>query len=235
MKGWVFVVCAFALAGAASPATALARCIVGQQVSDPRDNIGVIVWGSGDFCRVRYVDGQSYGWPSGDLHAAEPPAKSDTDPDLQIATNEGSPRPVSRAAIDMRSNNNGAAVLRPSASSLVYHADSQGHFLVTAAINGASVRVLLDTGASLVFLTPADARAAGFDRNDLVFDRVVQTANGRVRAASVALREIRIEQVAIDNVPAAVMENLGQSVLGMSFLNRLKGFDIRQGALTISR
>jgi predicted aspartyl protease len=48
-------------------------------------------------------------------------------------------------------------------------------------------------------------------------------------------REIRIEQVAIDNVPAAVMENLGQSVLGMSFLNRLKGFDIRQGALTISR
>jgi aspartyl protease family protein len=229
MKGWVFVVCAFAFAGAASPATALTRCIVGQQVSDPRDNIGVIVWGSGDFCRVRYVDGQSYGWPSGDLHAAEPPAKSD------VATTEGSARPVSRPAIDTRSNDNGAAVLRPSASSLVYHADSQGHFLVTAAINGALVRVLLDTGASLVFLTPADARAAGFDRSDLVFDRVVQTANGRVRAASVALREIRIEQVAIDNVPAAVMENLGQSVLGMSFLNRLKGFDIRQGALTISR
>jgi clan AA aspartic protease (TIGR02281 family) len=50
----------------------------------------------------------------------------------------------------------------------------------------------------------------------------------------VILREIRIEQLSIENVPAAVIENLDQSLLGMSFLKRLKSFEMREGALTIS-
>jgi predicted aspartyl protease len=48
------------------------------------------------------------------------------------------------------------------------------------------------------------------------------------------LREIRIEQLAIDNVPGAVIENLDQSLLGMTFLHRLKSFQMREGVLTIS-
>jgi len=61
-----------------------------------------------------------------------------------------------------------------------------------------------------------------------------QTANGRVHFAPVMLREVRIEQLSIENVPAAVIENLDQSLLGMSFLKRLKRFEMREGALTIS-
>jgi clan AA aspartic protease (TIGR02281 family) len=49
------------------------------------------------------------------------------------------------------------------------------------------------------------------------------------------LGEIRIEQLSIDNVAAAVQEqNLKQSLLGMSFLQRLKSFEMREGGLTIS-
>ena len=86
-----------------------------------------------------------------------------------------------------------------------------------------------------MFLSPEDARVAGIRRGDLVFDKVVQTGNGRARAASVLLPKVRIERLAIEKVPAAVMENLHQSVLGMSFLSRLKGFAIHEGLLTISR
>ena len=82
-------------------------------------------------------------------------------------------------------------------------------------------------------LTPDDARAAGIKRGELVFNRVVQTANGPVRAAFVLLREIGIEQLSIAKVQAAVIDSLGQSVLGMSFLGRLKGFEMRDRVLTI--
>jgi aspartyl protease family protein len=116
----------------------------------------------------------------------------------------------------------------------VYRADALGHVMLTARINGAQVRFLVDTGASLVGLSPEDAKAAGIDPSQLTFNQSVSTANGVVRAAFTQIREIRLDQLEVDNVPAAVIENLKQSVLGMSFLNRLKGFDMRNGTLTMS-
>jgi aspartyl protease family protein len=94
--------------------------------------------------------------------------------------------------------------------------------------------MLVDTGASLVTLTPADARAAGISPAGLVFSGHVQTANGTARMAPVTLREIRIGQLSIYDVPAAVLENLNVSLLGMSFLGRLRGYEMREGKLTVS-
>ena len=128
-------------------------------------------------------------------------------------------------------------ILRPAPSPhiLVYHADPRGQFSFSAVVNGAPVRFLVDTGATFVTLTREDARAVGINPDALVFNRRAITANGEVRIAPVVLREIRIEQLAIDNVVAAVQDqNLKQSVLGMSFLRRLKSFEMREGALTIS-
>jgi aspartyl protease family protein len=70
--------------------------------------------------------------------------------------------------------------------------------------------------------------------DELVFNQTVQTGNGSVRAAFAVLREMRIEQLQVENVQAAVIEKLPQSVLGMSFLSRLKGFDMQNGALTLT-
>ena len=80
-----------------------------------------------------------------------------------------------------------AAESGPAVNTLVYPANEQGHIILDAAVNGASVRLLVDTGASLVTLTPEDARAAGITRGELVFNHRAATANGSVRMAPVTL------------------------------------------------
>jgi len=94
--------------------------------------------------------------------------------------------------------------------------------------------LLVDTGATLVTLTQADARTAGIDPGELVFNHRASTANGSARMAPVTLREVRIGQLSIYDVPAAVLEHLNISLLGMSFLTRLESYEMRDGKLTIS-
>jgi clan AA aspartic protease (TIGR02281 family) len=52
--------------------------------------------------------------------------------------------------------------------------------------------------------------------------------------APVTLREIRVGQLSLYDVPAAVLEHLNVSLLGMSFLSRLQGYEMRDGKLTIT-
>ena len=118
-------------------------------------------------------------------------------------------------------------------NALVYHADKAGHFWIDAAVNGAAVRFVVDTGASTVTLTPADAAAAGISHSSLSYSIVTSTANGQGRAAPVRLREVRIGQLAINDVQAAVIDNLRMSLLGMSFLKRLEHVEMGDGTLTI--
>jgi len=122
----------------------------------------------------------------------------------------------------------------PPSNTIVYTANQRGHVILEAAVNGAPVRMLVDTGASLVTLTPQDARAAGIAPSELVYNARVNTANGTARIAPVTLREIRIDQLTLYDVPAAVLENLNLSLLGMSFLTRLQGYEMRDGKLTIT-
>lgn len=139
------------------------------------------------------------------------------------------PTSIARPAVVER-----PAGISPAVNTLVYPANAQGHVILDAAVNGAAVRLLVDTGASLVTLTPEDARTAGIPSGELVFTHRVNTANGAARMASVMLREIRIGQLSIYDVPAAVMEHLNISLLGMSFLSRLQSYEMREGKLTIS-
>jgi aspartyl protease family protein len=117
---------------------------------------------------------------------------------------------------------------------LAYPIDSRGQVVLDAIVNGAPVRFLVDTGASLVTLTLADARAAGLSPRQLAFNERASTANGEVHMATVTLREIRLGQLAIADVPAAVIKNLDMSLLGMSFLSRLQSYEMRDGKLTIT-
>ncbi|SRR6266404_2033707 len=225
---------ALVLAGVPSlaPAQALTKCIAGQEVIDKEGKTGMIVSDDSKLCQVKYADGQTYSWIYWNLRPTAAPAKPG------LATPGASP-PGPASALPPSSTPSSSAqaltVLRPSPSrTLVYRADRRGHFTLTAAVNGSPIRLVVDTGASLVALTLDDARAAGFGGGELVFNRVTHTANGPVRFAPVNLREIRIEQLSIENVPAAVIENLDQSLLGMSFLKRLKSFEMREGALAIN-
>jgi aspartyl protease family protein len=116
---------------------------------------------------------------------------------------------------------------------LTYRADRSGHYFVDAEVNGARIRFLVDTGASFVSLTPEDARAAGLGGN-LSYSVTLNTAHGVARAARTSLREVRLEQLSVSDVPAVVMEeSMGVSLMGMSFLGKLGGYTIRDGVLTI--
>jgi aspartyl protease family protein len=119
-------------------------------------------------------------------------------------------------------------------NSLVFHANRQGHVLLSGAVNGSSVRFIVDTGATMVVLTPSDATAAGLDGSQLVYNVRTSTANGAGRAAAVTLREIRIGQFSVYDVPAFVVENVPMSLLGQSFLTRLSSYEMRDGALTLN-
>lgn len=105
---------------------------------------------------------------------------------------------------------------------------SDGHFRLTATVDGKSVRFLVDTGASLVALSPADARAIGFDTDRLQYGLRIQTANGTAWSASVSLAEISVGTIRARNVRAAVSQSgLSESLLGLAFLNRLSGYEVR--------
>lgn len=119
-------------------------------------------------------------------------------------------------------------------NSLVFHANKQGHVILDGVVNGAPVRFLVDTGATVVALTLQDAAAAGISRSDLVYSMRFRTANGIARAAPVTLRELRIGQLVVTDVQAVVQENLFGSLLGQSFLTRLDSYEMRDGALTLN-
>lgn len=118
-------------------------------------------------------------------------------------------------------------------SRLVYTADRAGHVVIDAVVNGAEMRMLVDTGATLVALTPRDAVAAGINLDALEWSERVATAAGPARAAPVRLREIRLGQLSLYNVRAEVLERLGISLLGMSFLDRLRSYEMRGGKLIL--
>jgi aspartyl protease family protein len=97
-----------------------------------------------------------------------------------------------------------------------------GHYWAEAEINDTHVRLMVDTGASIVALTRQDALRLGLKPEDLVYDMRIATAGGERRGAFVLLEEVVVGRVRVTDVEAVVMdEALQQSLLGMSFLNRL--------------
>ncbi len=110
-----------------------------------------------------------------------------------------------------------------------------GHFAATAMVNGTAMTLMLDTGASTVVLKPADAIKAGIDVSSLSYSMAVRTANGTTYAAPVRLDAISIGPIAVKDVEALVAKpgNLNESLLGMSFLRRLRSFDFSGEYVTL--
>jgi aspartyl protease family protein len=124
--------------------------------------------------------------------------------------------------------------VQPATYSLALRARADGHVVVNGMVNGAPVRFLVDTGATTVALTPADAIRAGV-AGSLNYSITVATANGLSKAAPVMLRDIRIGALQIDDISAQVMEAPGGiSLLGQSFLSRLKSYQMHDGVLTMT-
>ena len=111
---------------------------------------------------------------------------------------------------------------------------ADGHYWAQARIEGRAVRVLVDTGASVVALTRADALRLGVDPEPADFTGRVQTASGVVRAAPVQLKSVSVAGARVDEVEALVVEQgLEYSLLGMSYLGRLSAFEATPVGLTL--
>ena len=120
-------------------------------------------------------------------------------------------------------------------ASITLNADGHGHYFVNAQINGATLRMLVDTGASLIAMSSDDAMRMGIDyrKGRLAY---ATTANGVVPFYRVSLNSVRIGDITLNNVEAGVQESGlgGTALLGMSFLNRTEMR--REGSkLTISK
>lgn len=117
---------------------------------------------------------------------------------------------------------------------LTLRAGAGGHFWVDAEVNGSSVRFVVDTGATSVVLSEEDADRAGLRLSPRDYTALQRTAGGIVRAAPVTLREVRIGALSVANIEAAVNPALsGVSLLGMTFLNRLDGYEVRGDSLRL--
>jgi aspartyl protease family protein len=109
-----------------------------------------------------------------------------------------------------------------------------GHYWAQATIEGRAVRVLIDTGASVVALTRADARRLGVDPTPDAYTGRVQTASGLARTAPVELAAVSVAGARVERVQALVVEDgLAYSLLGMSYLGRLSAFEATPSGLTL--
>lgn len=117
---------------------------------------------------------------------------------------------------------------------LVFRSGPRGHYVLNAEVNGESIRFLVDTGATVVALSAKDAERLGYDEYSLEFTGRTMTANGPARVARVMLDEISVGDITVRDVQAVVLERpMRVSLLGMSFLKKLKGFEVKGNELIL--
>jgi aspartyl protease family protein len=117
---------------------------------------------------------------------------------------------------------------------LVVPQDEQGAFLVVGKVNGQRVRFLVDTGASDTVLSPDDARRIGIAVDQLRFVEAAETANGKGFGAAYAAERLEVGPIAFDNVKLMVNQApMSSSLLGLSFLNRLDSFQVKDRKLIL--
>lgn len=112
---------------------------------------------------------------------------------------------------------------------------ADGQFVARTSVNGETLSMIVDTGASSIVLTRDDARRAGVDVESLSYTVPVLTANGTAQAARIRLGRVAVGSVGLDNVEALIAEGgvLHKSLLGMSFLSRLRSYEFSGDFLTL--
>lgn len=110
-----------------------------------------------------------------------------------------------------------------------------GHYHLTLQVNGMPIDFVVDTGASQIVLTRADADRVGIDTDSLAYVGRALTANGPVGTANVWLDEVRMGGWSDQGVRAVVNEGeLFQSLLGMEYLSRMARIEIVGGRLILT-
>jgi aspartyl protease family protein len=136
-----------------------------------------------------------------------------------------------------RQTANPAAQSSPASDSVIVPRDRFGHFRTDGRIDGRRVAFMIDTGASVIALTADDAATLGIHPSNSEYRALLKTANGVVRAAPTTLDMVEIGDILVRDVQAVVMPDgaLGENLLGMSFLSRLRHFEYSQGKMVLEQ
>ena len=95
-----------------------------------------------------------------------------------------------------------------------------GHFWVEGEINGAPVKFLVDSGATVTTIDRATALRAGATVAD-ARDQMVRTGNGFIHVARGRAQSVSIAAIEREDVGLHIVEGDEMNVLGMNFLSTL--------------
>jgi aspartyl protease family protein len=127
------------------------------------------------------------------------------------------------------------APMASSGRSVTIPRDSRGHFQADGRIEGQHLNFMIDTGASVIALTENDAARIGVRPSRGDYTATVTTANGKVKAARVRLASVDVGGLVVRDVDAMVLPDgaLSENLLGMSYLSRLKRFELANGQMVL--
>lgn len=102
-----------------------------------------------------------------------------------------------------------------------------GHFWITAKVDGVPLRFLVDTGATLTAIATENAAKAKLEPEGMRPPVILKTANGTTAAELATIDELRLGNVVARNLDAVIAPGLGNAnVLGMNFLSRLESWRV---------
>ncbi len=113
--------------------------------------------------------------------------------------------------------------------------DPNGHFSILASVNGHDVRFMIDSGATTTSMSLDAAKAANVDISTSGFPVVVETANGTAEMQRARLERLTVGPIKRQDFPVLVSDTLGDTnLLGMNFLNTLKGWRVEGDTLVLN-
>lgn len=116
-------------------------------------------------------------------------------------------------------------------------ADESGHFVSDFRLNGRTVQAMVDTGASAVAINRSTARRIGISLAASDFTVPVNTANGSTMGALATIERLEVGRVTVHDVQAVVLDDaaLSGTLIGMSFLSRLKRYHVENRAMVLEQ
>ena len=110
-----------------------------------------------------------------------------------------------------------------------------GHFHVSAEINGHNVRLLIDSGATVTSLSEVSAKAASVPIDESGFPVIIETANGMTQAKRASIERLKIGPLERADFPVLVSDSFGDTnMLGMNFLDTLKGWRVEGDTMVLN-
>lgn len=109
-----------------------------------------------------------------------------------------------------------------------------GHYFVTAQVNGRDLRFMIDTGATVTAIGSEDATAVGVVPSEFGFPVVIQTANGSIQARRATADRLVVGPIERTGMTVIVSPTFGNlNVLGMNFLSELKSWRVEEGVMIL--